>query len=440
MDPELLEYEPLVEQTSSVIVPRRGGVVAEDGTVGIVVIRPCISRGKRLAGLPPIYSPQMLEANAGVFRGWHMFIDHLVEELAEGLPVDVQERLPRARGIRDGLGGRILETRWHPTFTSPEDAERGFHPGAVIARARPIRKIREMLEDDPELLRCSINAYPTRAVPGEMWGQRGMMIEGIRAQPRGSVDWVLRDGAGGRVLMEGGERALSLVESLYAPDEEAQMTDFSQMTVEQLQEHLRQHGGQSLVEQLASRPAAQPTPPAPAATGITADQLQEAVDRAVAAAEERHEARLAEALDQHETAAESRAQALLEEREQAHRLERAAHAQINAAAGLTPGWREDLRQRYTVLPSGAAPALLVEGDGDTSAEDVLKARVQADIDHATARIREANPAAVRGQGPTGSLSEEQVAAAKKDNRFRQFLQESGDSPEQVDEIFASVGA
>lgn len=208
---EILEASPLVEESAPrVLVTRRGRVFDADGTVGIAIIRPCVSRGKRLRGLPPIYTPEMLAENAGVFAGWLMYADHLSEAAGDAPPDEtVSEEVLRlleakGRSVRD-LGGRILSSRWDPRFRAPYDDEYGYRPGAVVGRALPQPFIREMIEADPELLHVSINAYPKGARPGAApWdrSQRGMLVEGILTRPPGSVDWVPRGGAGGRVLRE----------------------------------------------------------------------------------------------------------------------------------------------------------------------------------------------------------------------------------------------
>ena len=151
---ELTDDDELREASQArVVVPKKGRVFDADGACRVAIIRPCVSRGKRLRGLPPIYTGQMLEANSGIWANWLMYMDHLTEAMTEAVR-------RRGRSIHD-LGGRILESSWNPTFRGADDDDFGYQPGATIGRVRPRKAIREMIEDDPELLHVSINAFPT---------------------------------------------------------------------------------------------------------------------------------------------------------------------------------------------------------------------------------------------------------------------------------------
>ena len=194
---ELLTAEPILEEPALTLAERGedGGrsLFEWDGqteehvgkTVKLAVIRPCVSRGKRIRGLPPIYTPEMLAENAAVYTGWLMYADHVTE----------------GRSIKE-IGGRIIRSWWEPNFTTPRDDAHGWRPGAVLAEALPQPFVRSMLEADPDVLNVSHNAWPTAARVGTMWGRKGAVIEGIRSKPEGSVDWVARGGAGGHVLRE----------------------------------------------------------------------------------------------------------------------------------------------------------------------------------------------------------------------------------------------
>jgi hypothetical protein len=148
----------------------------------------------------------MLQENAHKFAGWRQYIDHLSPEArraAKGLP----------RSIRD-LGGRIVESYWDPNV--PEDPTTGFGPGAIVGWSLPTPFIRELAENDPELVEASISANATGVQPTMRDGRRAWLVEGI--EEKGTVDWVTEAGAGGRVvaLMEAAyeEDGMGLMESM----------------------------------------------------------------------------------------------------------------------------------------------------------------------------------------------------------------------------------
>jgi hypothetical protein len=179
MDDDLTLHEPALVES-----------VADDGTVLIHLIRPCIGRGRGRH----LYEADMLSKNAHKFAGWKMFVDHrdpVAQRKANGLP----------RSVRD-LGGRIIESWWDGDVP----AEGRFGQGAVIGRAKPTPFIRSLVENDPELVETSINSLATGVRPVNRDGQRVLLVEGI--SDRGSVDWVTEAGAGGKVvaLMEAAEQ------------------------------------------------------------------------------------------------------------------------------------------------------------------------------------------------------------------------------------------
>lgn len=411
---------PLIEGTMGIVVPKRGKLFESDGTFKAAIIRPCVSRGRRVRGLPPIYTPSMLAENASVFTNWPMFMDHLREELAEELQSLLEAR---GRGISE-LGGRIVESWWDTELRMPGDDSRGYKPGGVVGRVLPQPAIRAMVEADPELLHLSIAAWPTGAKPGQMWGQQGMVIEGIRKDPPGSVDFVIRGGAGGRVLIEDERLAVSLVEAAYDSHRPngGKVTQISDMNLDQLREHLAELNPAVHSQLFESTPSA--------TTGVTADQLSELLQE--------HQDALEAKLEEHGGLVEERAVQLANERDLARRHEKIAHTMIREASGLTPGFRAELSERYSVLPSGPAPILLTEDqtvDGmEFSAEDVLRFQVKEDIETTLARITEARGGpAVRGQGSGGT---EQTNGKQPVNAFREFMLESGgfDKPEDIDKI------
>ena len=172
-----------------------------DGTIPVHIIRPGIGRGKG----KHLYEADMLRENADKFTGWKMYVDHLSPEArkaAGGLP----------RSIRD-LGGRITEAYWDPSV--PADPERGFGQGAVVGRAKPTPFVRELIENDPEIVEASISATATGVRPVVRNGEKVWLVEGI--EPKGSVDWVTEAGAGGRVA--------ALLEALIDDEAAADGTD-----------------------------------------------------------------------------------------------------------------------------------------------------------------------------------------------------------------------
>jgi hypothetical protein len=166
------------------------------------ILRPCLGKGKGRH----LYEAKMLEENATKFAGWRQYIDHLSPEArraAKGLP----------RSIRD-LGGRIVESYWDGSV--PPNPDKGFDQGAVVGWSLPTPFIRELAENDPELVEASISANATSVQPIMRDGKRAWLVEGI--EDRGSVDWVTEAGAGGRVvaLMEAAyeEDGMGLLESM----------------------------------------------------------------------------------------------------------------------------------------------------------------------------------------------------------------------------------
>lgn len=433
---ELTECGPLIEAASQVVVPKRGKLFMTEeeakrpedvGTCKAAIIRPCISRGKRIRGLPPIYTPRMLAEHADVFTNWPMFMDHLSEDLAEELTGLLEAR---GRSIRD-LGGRVVRSWWDPELKLAEDEERGFEPGGVVARVLPQPPIRAMLEADPELLHLSIAAWPTGAKAGEHRGARGYVIEGIRRTPPGSVDWVLRGGAGGRPLEEAERLAVSVVESFYAPATVTPPKPLSEMSLTELREHLREVNP-TLSEQLNA-----PAAPAAPQGGLTMEALQEALDTQREELEEAFDAKL----EERDELAEQRANELVRERDQARANEKVAQTMIREAAGLTPGFRSQLLERFTVHSDGN-DLLLAESDTDEQgkevpAADVFRTRVQEHIDGAVALINESRGGpAVRGQGRSAPAAPADGKSSEPVNPFREFMLEGGgfEKPEDVDKI------
>lgn len=155
--------------------------VQDDGTVILDLIRPCVGRGRG----KHLYKADMLEANADVFTGWKMYLNHLSDAARRALG-----GLPR--DIRD-TGGIVMESWWNPDV--PADGR--FGQGAVQGRVKPVPVVQELIRVDPRLVEASINATATNCKAGKVGGERVWIVEGI--EQKGSVDWVTDGGAGGRV-------------------------------------------------------------------------------------------------------------------------------------------------------------------------------------------------------------------------------------------------
>jgi hypothetical protein len=431
--------EQLIESGGVIASGRGGNIFRPDGTVKIAIIRPCISRGRRVRGLPPIYTPNMLAENASTFTGWPMFMDHLTEELEESCPDPIlaESLRRRARSVNE-LGGRIVSAKWDPSIRFDDDDSFGFRPGAVVGYVIPQPKPRQMLECDPEILRVSINAYPTGAKPGTApWdsSKQGMLIEGILGDPPGSVDWVIRAGAGGRVLQESARFAVSLLGASYDPaqtvqetliEDEEIVTDFikslKEMSTEEIRAALRE-AHPSFLEGEAKLLIE-------AGGFVSESRVLEIIEET----ENRLAATFREALAEQAELTVQESEALLSERESAKELALYAHKLIEEADGLTEGWRREIKARYAVLPSGPTPALLVEAEAEDPRAVILE-NVEADVARALELIQESAPTPTvtdLGGGPADGEKKE-----PRDNAFLSFMQESGGF-ESPDEVITSI--
>jgi hypothetical protein len=213
-----LDTEAALQLSESISLAIEEGsttIFDDDGTVPVHIIRPGIGKGRG----KHLYEANMLASNAHKFTGWRMYVDHQSPEArraAGGLP----------RSVRD-LGGRIVESKWDPTV--PADPQRGYGAGAVVGRAKPVKFVRDLIEDDPALIEASISASATGVHPVNHQGQRVWCVEGIN--DRGSVDWVTEAGAGGRVA--------PLIEASYASEEAVEMALLESMSDDEVLEFLR---------------------------------------------------------------------------------------------------------------------------------------------------------------------------------------------------------
>jgi hypothetical protein len=392
---------------------RLGRVFNDDGVGQAVLIRPCMSRGRRLRGLAPIYTPQMLERHSDVFNGWPMFTDHV--------PAEVQEALvKRGRSVKE-LGGQVLTGRWQRDYVHEEDPTYGYRQGAVVADiwARPM--IREMVDNNPNLLHTSINAWPTSGRPAPCpWrpSVKGMVIEGIRRQPQGSVDYVVRPGAGGRLLLAEAEDegawpavgewseedrrfVVSVAKRLYDPPQmELTLPTEPEALREWLDEHAphllpalaEQNMGPDMMDNQAppfkkkKKKGDDGEPDADDEKAVTEADVVRLIEVAAAGIP---------SVQEFETQMAEQVEMRLAERESQRKLSEVARGLIDRAEGIPELWKADLRERYTLLPSGPTTMLLVEGEqadeqgNPLSAEKVIEARVRGDLDHVRLLVQEA---------------------------------------------------
>lgn len=411
--------------------PKEGGVFDQHGRVPLHIIRPGVGKGRGRH----LYEAKMLEEHADGFKGWKMMLNHLSPEAkkaAGGLPRDVRD-----------LGGRVQESWWDPSV--PADATREHDQGAVTGMVRPVKAIRELIDDDPGLVEASISASATGVRPTTHGGQRVWLVEGI--QPRGTVDWVTEAGAGGRIA--------PLLEESYSSEEDVQMALIESMSDEELVRHLEESrpglleeartkkgdgdpedakdgGADEAEEEMAEKVASLKKKGMPHAMAVKAAKKQlsesktnpeggevaEITPEALAEALSASPTLLVEALsasadaqvfitslveakletEREELRAEQRAD--VDRAFQLARLERAAHAQISEAK-LPPSWKDDLKSRFSLVENAPTPGLDVSDETDAegkvtkAALDILREAVEAEITKETTRLREAGATRVR---------------------------------------------
>ncbi len=225
MNPELQ-----ISESASLIGIAEGDNATEPGTVLLHLMRPCLGKGRGRH----IYEAGMLsrEANSGHFDDWPMFVDHqspAARKKAEGLP----------RSLRD-VGGRILRTWWDGSVP----AEGDFGQGAVIAEARPVPWVRELIEHDPKLASVSLNTFATGIRPTTYNGRPAGIVEGF--EDSGSADWVTKPGAGGRVV----QLLEAAMEDVEPDASDSELSDFSD---DELSAHIRRHRPQ-VAEAITNQP------------------------------------------------------------------------------------------------------------------------------------------------------------------------------------------
>lgn len=363
--------------------PKEGGTFDAHGRVPVHVIRPGLGKGRGRH----LYEARMLQANAQKFAGWKQYVNHLSPEARKaqgGLPRDVRD-----------LGGRLQETWWDGGV--PADPARGYEAGAVVGMSRPVKFVRDLIDDDPELVEASISATATGVKPTLHGGQRAWLVEGIN--DRGSLDWVTEGGAGGRVA--------PLLEAAYADERLVELALVESLDPEELRDYLR---GRPVAA------ASRPEPPEGDDVALTPEAIQEAltsspniIQEAVVAAlatDEGQEAitTIVEArMDDERTLMEAKAQARVDRAFQLAALERQAHAAI-AESKLPDSWQTDLRARFSLIENRPSAELDVHDEVDAdgkvtkSAKDKLAEALTEALTSERAKLSEARPTRVRGAG------------------------------------------
>jgi len=361
-----------------------------DGTINVAIIRPgqAMGKGRR------VYPREVLEADHKVFEGWPMFDNHespAVRKARQGLPRATSE-----------LRGEIRETRWDPDFTHPDDAKNGFERGAVIGRAALTPFMRELVEAVPNSIKLSVRAFATGLKQGNYRGRAAELVEGFEAED-GSVDFVTRAGAGGHVL--------TLMESGYDREHGDAERTLEEVADEDLLHHLREHRPYLL--------ESAPPPPDPEDDSMTDVKPGITLEEAMAAPEfktalhgviaEEVKAQVASEREVIEAEVRSESNRQIEIRD----LHTEARRLIEESK-LPPTFQDDLRLRYRLIEESdgsgrlaPSPALDVVAEKDAEgtvtkpARQVLQEALEADITRERAKLAEARPTRVTGQGASG---------------------------------------
>jgi hypothetical protein len=436
-----------------------------DGTIPIHIIRPGIGRGRGRH----LYEAEMLSENAHKFANWKMYVDHLSPEArkaAGGLP----------RSIRD-LGGRIVEAWWDDSV--PADPVRGYGQGAVVGRAKPTPFVRELIENDPEIVEASISATATGVRPVVRDGQKVWCVEGI--EDRGSVDWVTEAGAGGRVaaLLEAAHMDESEVDSVvldsmsddellsYISEQRPNLTEGKKMETkaenakDTAPEDSAEDKAQDVLEDtdaIAKRvkELVAKGMPEKMATAIAKKEAAKSVKEAaevvestepmdiqkmlIEALRDSDEAQmlvtgLVEArLETERAAIVSDALASAERDIELRDLRDMAHRMI-AESKLPESWQGELKAKFDIVEGEPTDALDVvdvvneEGAVVKQAVEMLAESVALEVANDRKKLAEASPTRVRNQGPsTPEAQDDKASTPSKPSYWRNVLEEAGVDP------------
>lgn len=360
------------------------GVFNPDGTVNMVLIRPCNGRGL----YNNIYETDVLARDAGKFKGWSSFDNH-------ESPQARKVRHPFPRPVSE-LAGAIRESFWDPDFTAKDDQKHGFGKGAVVGKVALTDAMEALVRKIPEAIKGSLNAQATNKRLGERDGRKGWIVEGFVDDPENSsFDLVTKAGAGGRVR--------SVLESLYDAGNATSgiATALEGVTDQQLGEFLREHRP----DVLEGGPAAM--------TNVDileslreSDEFKQMIADGVSAG-------VTTAMEERETAIR---ESVREEIGQAHRLRGLRdHAKDIIETSKLPKVAQDkLLTAYGLdvadddsVTAGLSLAVIeaeVDGDGKVTKSDraVLDSRLEDDIKSYRDVIREASPTVPRAPGGGGA--------------------------------------
>ena len=385
-----------------------------EGNVPLIVIRPGLGRGRGRH----VYEADMLAENAEVFTGWKMYVDHLApaaRRAAGGLPRPVAH-----------AGGRVIRSWWDPLV---EADDRHPEKGAVVSEVRPTPFIRELIENDPELLEASISARATSVRKVNQDGRDAWLVEGI--EPKGSVDWVTEGGAGGRVA--------SLLESVYHSPTDEEMAVLESMNNDELLAHIREERpGVLEALQEGRKPDPEPDPerkpdpkPDPEPKVEPIELLREALDtdegrglvRGLFEAE----------LEAERESARAEVEAVADRRVELRDLRDTARTLIEGS-GLPEQFQAPLLSRYSIINGRPTDALNVmeavsdDGSIEKSAEEVLTEAVNEDLKLEREKVAAITPTRVRNQGPNDAEGES-TGDDEEVPLWRKGLQEAGIDPD-----------
>jgi hypothetical protein len=391
---------------------RARGIELREGEELLQIIRPCVGRGKGTRE----YQPGMLEADAPNWRGVRMFRNHLTEaerKKLEGLPRPIEH-----------LAGRIRESWWDGDVPASSDGRYG--QGGVFAAIKPTKFIREMLDDDPDLIESSISALATALRPERRDGRAVSVVEGIRPKPR-SVDWVTEGGAGGKVLRESAhEQEEAVLESMTDQEIKEYLKAERPGLLEALDAHREGGPGSGNDDRRQEDDVPDTITPEALTEALATDAgkaalapvLSEAVQAALADYVPEGYVRADEVESLVESKMAERADLIrIEARGDLHRevelrdLADQARTLVEAAK-LHPKLAKRIVEKYALVEGAATDALAAvkadfdpDGNVTKSAAEKLAEAVAEEIEDARALLADVRPTRVRGQGRTERLTE-----------------------------------
>jgi hypothetical protein len=195
-------HDPRLSETTGLALieaPGGDGPFNPDGTVNVVILRPCDGRGPG----SHIYPASTLREAAPSFTGLASYLNH----------EDPKARRAAAKMRRgpEELAGELRETRWDPSFTTPDDHRFGYERGGIVGKFMPATDlVEQLIRRIPGQMKLSINSKAGKARRAKRKdGSDGWLVESIANDPEtSSVDLVTGAGAGA------GGGVLQLVESL----------------------------------------------------------------------------------------------------------------------------------------------------------------------------------------------------------------------------------